>query len=53
MAAAFSSGLNGVPKIQVESGRTIGLTNWQLARYVILPQGLSLSVPAIAANVIF
>lgn len=53
MAAAFSGGLNGVPKVQVESGRAIGLTNWQLARYVVLPQGLSLSIPAIAANVIF
>ncbi|KRK37160.1 polar amino acid transport system permease protein [Loigolactobacillus bifermentans DSM 20003] len=53
MAAAFTGGLNGVDKIQVESGKAIGLTNWQLARYVVLPQGLSLSVPAIAANVIF
>lgn len=53
MAAAFAGGLEGVPKIQVESGRAIGLTDWQLAQYVVLPQGLSLSIPAIAANVIF
>lgn len=53
MAAAFTGGLNGVDKVQVESGKAIGLTNWQLARYVVLPQGLSLSIPAIAANVIF
>lgn len=53
MAEAFSAGLDGVPKVQVESGRSIGLTDLQLARYIVLPQGLSLSVPALAANVIF
>ncbi|ANK67791.1 polar amino acid ABC transporter permease [Loigolactobacillus backii] len=53
MAEAFSGGLDGVPKVQIESGKAIGLSNLQLARYVIFPQGLALSVPAIAANVIF
>ena len=31
----------------------IGMSKWQLARYVVFPQGFALSVPAIAANIIF
>ncbi|GER67335.1 polar amino acid ABC transporter permease [Weizmannia acidilactici] len=53
MAEGFSGGLNGVPKTQVESGLAIGLNQFQLARYIVFPQGLMLSVPAFAANVIF
>ena len=29
------------------------LNQWQLARYVVFPQGFALSMPALAANVIF
>ena len=29
------------------------MSKWQLARYVVFPQGFALSVPAIAANIIF
>lgn len=46
-------GFNGVKKNQIESGKAIGLNNWQLARYVVFPQGFALSVPALAANIIF
>ncbi|MDT9757375.1 amino acid ABC transporter permease [Heyndrickxia faecalis] len=53
MAEGFSGGLAGVSKTQIESGLAIGLSRFQLARYVIFPQGLMLSVPAFAANVIF
>lgn len=53
MAEAFTSGYNAISKSQIEAGRAIGLTNLQLARYVVLPQGLTASVPALAANVIF
>lgn len=53
MAEAFRSGLEAIDKIQVESGLSIGLTNMQVMRYVILPQALSISVPALCANVIF
>ncbi|MBV0930813.1 amino acid ABC transporter permease [Lentilactobacillus sp. IMAU92037] len=53
MAEGFTGGFNGVSKGQLESGKAIGLSRWQLARYVIFPQGFSLSVPAMAANVIF
>ncbi|CAK1245267.1 amino acid ABC transporter permease [Fructobacillus tropaeoli] len=53
MADAFLGGLETVPKIQVESGQVIGLSTWQLARYVIFPQGILYSLPAIGANIIF
>lgn len=53
MAEAFRSGLEAVEKSQVESGLSIGLTHGQLMRYVILPQVISTSVPAICANMIF
>lgn len=53
MAEGFSGGLAGVSKTQIESGLAIGLSRFQLARYVIFPQGLMLSIPAFAANVIF
>ncbi|VDG19118.1 amino acid ABC transporter permease [Lactiplantibacillus mudanjiangensis] len=53
MAAGFTGGFDGITKSQIEAGQAIGFTRWQLARYVILPQGLALSVPALAANVIF
>ncbi|MGP7818160.1 amino acid ABC transporter permease [Niallia sp. 01092] len=53
IAEAFRGGLEGVPKIQVESGKAIGLSTFQLARYVVFPQALSISVPMIGANCIF
>lgn len=53
MAEGFSGGFDGIPKNQIESGQAIGLSTWQLTRYIIFPQGFALSVPALAANVIF
>jgi polar amino acid transport system permease protein len=53
MAEAFRAGLEAVSKVQIESGLSIGLTRWQLTRYVILPQAFAVAVPAIGANAIF
>lgn len=53
MSEALRSGLDAVHKTQVESGLSIGLTNWQLMRYIILPQACAVAVPSFAANVIF
>lgn len=53
MAEAFRSGLEAIPSIQTESGLSIGLTRWQVLRYVILPQAMAISLPAFSANVIF
>lgn len=53
MAEGFLGGFNGVSKSQIESGKALGMNKLQLARYVVLRQGLALSMPALAANVIF
>ncbi len=53
MAEAFRSGLESVETIQMESSLSLGMTNFQAMRYVILPQAMSVSVPPFVANVIF
>ena len=53
MCEAFGSGLSSVEKIQRESALSLGLSNTQAFFYVILPQALSVSVPAFLANVVF
>lgn len=53
MTEAFRSGLESVEKIQVESGLSIGLGQGQVMRHIIFPQALSVSIPAICANIIF
>lgn len=53
MSEAFRSGIEAVGKTQIESGLSIGLSNIQLARYIILPQAFSVSIPALSANCIF
>jgi polar amino acid transport system permease protein len=53
MAEAFRSGLNSVSVIQKESAYSLGMTSGQAMLYILLPQALSTSVPALVANVIF
>ncbi len=53
MAEAFRSGLEAVPDSQLESGLSLGLTRFQVVRYVLMPQAVTISIPAFAANVIF
>ena len=53
MAAAFRSGLESIEPIQTESAFSLGMSKAQTMRYVILPQAVSVSVPAFVANVIF
>ena len=53
MAEAFRSGLEAIDVIQMESSLSLGMSRFQAMRYVVLPQAISISVPAIVANVIF
>ncbi|GAB2021817.1 amino acid ABC transporter permease [Pseudolactococcus yaeyamensis] len=53
MSEALRGGIDSVATIQVESGRALGLTRLQLARFIIFPQGFANSVPAVGANVLF
>lgn len=53
MAESFLGGLKSVGKIQLESAESLGMRRWQVMRYIIIPQAASVSIPALAANVIF
>lgn len=53
MAEAFRSGMESVEKRQEEAALALGMRQRQVIRYVVLPQALSVSVPALCANVIF
>lgn len=53
MAEAFRGGFEAVGKNQLEAGLSIGLTKFQLVRYVVLPQAFAVAVPALGANAIF
>ncbi|BCA99826.1 hypothetical protein ATCC19606_21620 [Acinetobacter baumannii] len=53
MAEAFRAGLQSVAKGQIDSAKSIGLQPTQIFRYVIFPQALAISIPAIGANCLF
>lgn len=53
MCEAIRSGLDAISNVQTESAEALGLTRLQVFRYVIFPEALSLSVPAIVANIVF
>lgn len=53
MAEGFTGGFNGVSSTQIDDGKALGMSNLQLARFVVFPQGFALSMPALTANVIF
>lgn len=53
MAEALRGGLESVSKAQIEAGLSIGLTRFQVTRYVIFPQAITVAIPSIGANAIF
>ena len=53
MAESFRSGLGAVKVSQTESALALGMKKRQLFTSVILPQAITLSVPAAVANLIF
>ena len=53
MAEAFRSGMEAIAPIQLESALSLGMTQSQALSAVILPQALTVSFPALMANVIF
>ncbi|MDD3369830.1 MAG: amino acid ABC transporter permease [Lachnospiraceae bacterium] len=53
MSEAFRSGLEAVDKIQEESALSLGMTKYQVMKYVVLPEAISISIPAFIANIIF
>jgi polar amino acid transport system permease protein len=53
MAESFRGGLEAVSKVQLELGLSIGLDTFQMVRFVIFPQAMSVAIPALGANCIF
>ncbi|MDO4259321.1 MAG: amino acid ABC transporter permease [Actinomycetaceae bacterium] len=53
MAEALRAGLASVETIQWESAQSLGLGPFHTLRYVALPQALAVSIPPLAANIIF
>lgn len=53
MAEAIRTGLEAVEPIQQQSAVSLGMSRMQALRHVILPQALTIALPAITANVIF
>lgn len=53
MAEAFRSGIEAIPLSQTEAGLSLGLTKWQVLRYIVIPQAAVISLPAFSANIIF
>lgn len=50
---SFRSGLEAINPIQKESALSLGMNKWQVMRHIILPQAISISIPAFIANSIF
>ncbi len=53
MAEGIRSGLDAIPVSQEESALALGLSKRQLFAHVVFPEAISISVPAIVANIIF
>ncbi|WP_169752926.1 amino acid ABC transporter permease [Campylobacter mucosalis] len=53
MAESFRLGYEAVRKSQIEAGLSLGLNQVQILYHIITPQAFSVSLPSIAANVIF
>jgi len=53
MAETLRSGIEAVNKSQGESGLSLGLNYRQVMYYLVLPQSLAISLPALFANIIF
>ena len=47
LAEVVRGGLQALPKGQVEAAQSLGLSDWQTIRKIVLPQALRLVVPAI------
>jgi len=52
LAETVRGGLQAIPKGQVEAAQSLGLSYWQTQRKIVLPQALSMVLPAIMNNFI-
>ncbi|MDR0253792.1 MAG: amino acid ABC transporter permease, partial [Brucellaceae bacterium] len=52
VAEYIRSGLQNVPRGQVEAARSLGLSTFEINRSVVLPQALKVAVPGLVGNVL-
>lgn len=52
IAEILRGGIESIDKGQMEAARSLGLSHWQAMRFVILPQALKNSLPALASEFI-
>ena len=52
MAEIFRSGIEAVPRGQVEAARSLGLSRWQSARLIVFPQALRIVIPPLGNELI-
>ncbi|MCY4354023.1 MAG: amino acid ABC transporter permease [Truepera sp.] len=45
MAEIFRAGIEAIPRGQTEVARSLGLSGWQTARYIVLPQAIKIVIP--------
>ena len=45
LSEVFRAGLLAVPEIQIKAGQSIGMTNFQVARHIVLPQVIDKQLP--------
>lgn len=47
MAEIFRAGIEAIPKGQIEAARTLGLHEFQIARFIVIPQAIAIVLPAL------
>lgn len=52
VAEYVRSGLQAVPRGQVEAARSVGMSEFDINRFIVLPQALRVVVPALVGNVL-
>ncbi|MDO4910845.1 MAG: amino acid ABC transporter permease [Corynebacterium sp.] len=52
IAEVLRSGINGLPKGQVEAAQALGLTHWQTIWHILLPQAVAAMLPAIISQMV-
>jgi polar amino acid transport system permease protein len=52
-AEIFRAGIQSIPQGQWEAGRSIGLTSWQVMRFVVLPQAIRRILPALGNQFVY
>ncbi|MDO4908476.1 MAG: amino acid ABC transporter permease [Corynebacterium sp.] len=52
IAEVLRSGINGLPKGQVEAAQALGLGHWQTIWHILLPQAVAAMLPAIISQMV-